>query len=68
MPRSIKDKGETGDEYVIVIRWCDSGGESDGSWCASVYGVQGCHTSGSTLENVLDMVKEALDMCLEADK
>ena len=65
MPRSIKDKGEVGDEYIIVIRWCDSGGESDGSWEASIYGETGCNTCGDTLENVLDMVKDVLDLCLE---
>ena len=30
-----------------------------------MYGIQGCNTCGGTLEEVLDMIKEAMDMCLE---
>ena len=32
-----------------------------------MYGIQGCNTCGGTLEEVLDMIKEAMDMCLEEE-
>lgn len=40
----------------------------DGLYVASVPDIQGCYTQGKTVAQVLDRVKEAIEVCLEADK
>jgi len=40
----------------------------DGLYVASVPDIQGCYTQGKTVAQVLDRIKEAIEVCLEADK
>ncbi len=40
----------------------------DGWYIASVPDIQGCFTQGKTVAQVLDRIKEAIEVCLEADK
>ena len=40
----------------------------DGWYVATVPDIQGCYTQGKTVAQVLDRVKEAIEVCLEADK
>ena len=40
----------------------------DGWYVASVPDIQGCYTQGKTVAQVLDRIKEAIEVCLEADK
>jgi len=42
--------------------------DEDGWYVASVPDIQGCHTQGKTIAQVLDRIKEAIEVCLEADK
>jgi len=40
----------------------------DGWYVATVPDIQGCYTQGKTAAQVLDRIKEAIEVCLEADK
>ena len=40
----------------------------DGWFVATVPDIPGCYTQGKTVAQVLDRVKEAIEVCLEADK
>lgn len=40
----------------------------DGWYVASVPEIQGCYTQGKTIQQVLERIKEAIEVCLEADK
>ena len=40
----------------------------DGWYVASVPDIPGCYTQGKTIAQVLDRIKEAIEVCLEADK
>ncbi len=40
----------------------------DGWYVATVPDIQGCYTQGKTVAQVLDRIKEAIEVCLEADK
>lgn len=40
----------------------------DGWYVATLPDIQGCYTQGKTVAQVLDRVKEAIEVCLEADK
>ena len=42
--------------------------DEDGVYVAKVPQLRGCHTQGKTVEQVLDRIKEAIDLCLEVDK
>mgnify|MGYP001602780356 CR=1 FL=1 len=42
--------------------------DEDGIYVATVPEIQGCYTQGKTLQEVLDRIKEAIEVCLEADK
>ena len=39
--------------------------DEDGFYVASVPAVPGCHSQGSTFEEALQNIQEALDLCLE---
>ena len=41
--------------------------DEDGWYVASVPDIQGCHTQGKTIPEVLERIKEAIELCLEAD-
>ncbi len=42
--------------------------DEDGIYIAKVPEIKGCHTQGRTLEQVMERIKEAIEVCLEADK
>ena len=42
--------------------------DEDGLYIARVPDIQGCHTQGKTIQQVLERIKEAIELCLEADK
>ncbi len=41
--------------------------DEDGWYVATVPDIQGCHTQGKTISQVLERIKEVIEMCLEAD-
>ncbi len=42
--------------------------DEEGWYVATVPDIQGCHTQGRTIQEVLERIKEAIELCLEADK
>jgi predicted RNase H-like HicB family nuclease len=42
--------------------------DEDGFYVAKVSEIEGCYTQGKTLQEVLERIKEAIEVCLEADK
>jgi len=42
--------------------------DEDGVYLAKVSEIDGCYTQGKTLQEALDRIKEAIEVCLEADK
>ncbi len=42
--------------------------DEDGVYVAKVPEIEGCYTQGQTLQEVLERIKEAIEVCLEADK
>lgn len=40
----------------------------DGWYVATVPDIPGCYTQGKTIAQVLERIKEAIEVCLEADK
>jgi len=42
--------------------------DEDGIYVAMVPEIEGCYTQGKTLEEVMERIKEAIEVCLEADK
>jgi len=50
-------------DFTVVIEQ-----DEDGWYIATVPDIPGCHTQGKTMAEVLDRIKEAIELCLEADK
>lgn len=42
--------------------------DEDGIYIAKVPDIPGCYTQGKTIERVLERIKEAIEVCLEAEK
>lgn len=42
--------------------------DEDGIYVARVSEIEGCYTQGKTPEEVLERIKEAIEVCLEGDK
>ena len=42
--------------------------DEDGWYVASVPDIPGCYTQGKTISQVLERIKEAIELCLEADR
>ncbi len=42
--------------------------DEDGVYVAKVSEIDGCYTQGRTFEEVLTRIKEAIEVCLEADR
>ena len=42
--------------------------DEEGIYVAKVPEIEGCYTQGKTLEEVIERIKEAIEVCLEADK
>ena len=49
--------------FVVLIEQ-----DSEGWFIAKVPDIQGCHTQGKTISQVLERIKEAIRVCLEAEK
>lgn len=49
-------------EFNVIIEK-----DEDGWFVASVPEIQGCHTQGKTLQQVLERIKEAIEVCIEAE-
>jgi len=49
-------------EFNVVIEK-----DEEGFYVASVPEIPGCYTQGKTLQQVLERIKEAIEVCLEAD-
>jgi len=41
--------------------------DEDGIYIARVPEIGGCYTQGKTLEEVIERIREAIEVCLEAD-
>jgi len=42
--------------------------DEDGIYVARVPEIEGCYTQGKNLQETLERIKEAIEVCLEADK
>ena len=42
--------------------------DEDGIYLAKVSEIDGCYTQGKSLNEVLERIKEAIEVCLEADR
>lgn len=50
-------------EFDVLIQQ-----DEDGIFVAKVPEIEGCYTQGKTLQQVIERIKEAIEVCLEADK
>lgn len=41
--------------------------DEEGTYIAKVPDIPGCYTQGKTISQVLDRIKEAIDVCIEAE-
>jgi predicted RNase H-like HicB family nuclease len=41
--------------------------DSDGYYVASVPSLPGCHTQGKSLDELMDRIREAIELCLEVE-
>ena len=41
--------------------------DEDGYYVGSVPSLKGCHTQGKTMDELLENIKEAIELCLEAE-
>ncbi len=41
--------------------------DEDGVYVATVPDIQGCHTQAKTISEVVERIKEAIELCLESD-
>ena len=42
--------------------------DEDGFYVGSVPAIRGCHTQGKTIDELLKNIKEAIELCLEAEE
>ncbi|MBU2589682.1 MAG: type II toxin-antitoxin system HicB family antitoxin [Nanoarchaeota archaeon] len=49
--------------YTVVIEQ-----DEDGVYIAKVPDISGCYTQGKTVEEAIERIREAVQVCLEADK
>ena len=47
-------------EFNVIIEQ-----DSDGTYVASVPVLRGCHTQGSSLDQVMERIREAIALCIE---
>jgi len=50
-------------DFTVVIEQ-----DEDGIYVASVPELDGCYTQGKTQAEVLERIKEAIEVCIEGDK
>jgi predicted RNase H-like HicB family nuclease len=56
-------KEATVKEFSVVIEK-----DSDGYFVASVPSLRGCHTQAKSLDQLIERIKEAIELCLEFDE
>lgn len=49
--------------YTVLIEQ-----DEDGIYVAKVPDIPGCYTQGKTVSEVMERIKEAIEVCLEAEK
>ena len=49
-------------EFMVVIER-----DEDGYLVGSVPSLRGCHTQGRTMDQLLERMKEAIELCLEVE-
>lgn len=49
--------------YTVLIEQ-----DEDGIYVAKVPDIPGCYTQGKTVEQAMERIKEAIEVCLEAEK
>jgi predicted RNase H-like HicB family nuclease len=49
-------------DFTILIEQ-----DEDGLYVAKVPDFQGCYTQGKTIQEVLERIKEAIEVCIEAE-
>lgn len=50
-------------DFTVIIEK-----DEDGVYVANVPELEGCYTQGKNVQEVLDRIKEAIEVCLEGDK
>ena len=50
-------------DFTVIIEK-----DEDGIYVANVPELEGCYTQGKTLQEVLERIKEAIEVCVEGDK
>ncbi len=55
-------RGHVARELDVVIER-----DADGSFAARVPALEGCHTQGKSLDELMDRVREAIALCLEVE-
>jgi predicted RNase H-like HicB family nuclease len=50
-------------DFTVIIEQ-----DEDGIYVASVPDIQGCYTQSNTIPEVLERIKEAIEVCLEAEE
>jgi predicted RNase H-like HicB family nuclease len=60
MPRVRKTKRKR--EFNVIVER-----DEDGYYVASVPELPGCHTQARSLDKLLERIKEAIELCLEAE-
>ncbi|MEO0515922.1 MAG: type II toxin-antitoxin system HicB family antitoxin [Cyanobacteria bacterium P01_A01_bin.116] len=50
-------------EFSVVIER-----DADGYYIASVPSLQGCHTQAKSLDELVERIREAIELCLEFEK
>lgn len=49
--------------YKVIIEK-----DEDGTYIAKVPDIPGCYTQGKTVKEVMERIKEAIEVCLESEK
>ena len=52
-----------GNDFTVLIEQ-----DEDGVYVAKVSEIEGCYTQGGTMDEVLMRIREAIEVCLEADR
>jgi len=50
-------------DFTVIIEQ-----DEDGIYVATALEIDGCYTQGKTLQEALNRIKEAIEVCLEGDK
>lgn len=50
-------------DFTVIIEQ-----DEDGIYVATAPEIDGCYTQGKTLQEALDRIKEAIEVCLEGDR